>query len=1042
MKNGRLLLGLVGISVVGSALFATQSLQARYTPRATSSGVEAIAGAAEYLNSLRVDITTGTVDPRMEQEARRQASALSSNKTLNLQWESLGPANSGGRARALLVDRDSSNIVYAASVSGGLYRSRTSGSSWIPVSPMDENLAVVSICQATNGDIYYGTGEFPFIGYFGNGASSTPAFIGGGIFKSTDNGKTFTVLPNTVPSSPTTNDGWAAVGDIEADPNDANTIYAATPGGLRRSQDGGQTWSIVLSGFTRDFTIDVNGNLYVDNGSRLMYSSTGNAGDWTELSSGSGMAGTLPRTQGRMRIAVSPQDPNYIYVVEGNGSQLKGVYRSIDAGATWTQIGTKGAQFDPMCSGSSCQGIYDLLFSVSAKDKNRIWFGGITLWTWYNGQWSQVNTTNDSPGNPYYIHSDLHELISDPKNPDILWLASDGGIFKSSDHGVTWGERNLNFRTIQFYKFGLGQDRSLLGGTQDNGTQLIDGSQNFASYSTRLQINNKFADGGEAEISWLVPKVMFGENQNGDLGRSENNGESFSAFYEGNMKNLFQPMSGGFANWIMPYELYEDDNDLESIDSVMFYAFPASQSLGFGNGTDVTFTSTLSRPYAPAVFDASSFEIVSGALSLQSDAAGNLTGDGTGTFDAATGTYMATFNTAPLAEIVVTCNVSYPAGSEFRVPSKTGGLLMDVQLTQTLGANDTAYFQDVVQSFLIAGLTSHDNNGAFAGGIWMTREALDFSGTPDWWKVAQLQNGESPLSMTVTSDGDICYVGTTSGRLYRISNLDAARTDDADILFDTVGQPTPVAVDLIRSFGRNVTSVSVDPNDNDRVIATLGNYGQTDYVYYSTNATSASPVFTSKQGNLPAMPVYASSFDKGDAGAVLLGTELGMFAIQDIDAAGTPQWTNENNGMPMVPVFEIEQYRTNKLSPADTTIVEGDFYIATHGRGFYRTGSTLTNRPVSVEENEMTFNNREELNIFPNPAKTKSTIAFELNATSEVSVTVRDLNGRVVRSINYGRMGAGEQTVEVNFNGLSAGAYMVSLANGSTINTAKVIVQR
>ncbi len=1041
MKNGRLLLGIVAIGAVSTAMMINQPEAREYSPRVTPVNMDAARGAAEYLHSLRANPITGEVNMADIMAARAQAAAMPTGKTLNLEWESIGPANAGGRARAILIDKDSSNIIYAGSVSGGLYRSRTGGSSWKPVSPADGNLAVVSITQATNGDIYYGTGEWPFIFYSGNGASSTPAFVGGGIYKSTDGGNTFQVLPSTVPTSQGTNDGWSAIGDIQADPSNPNVIYAATPAGLRKTTDGGNTWNVVLTGFTRDFTIDVNGNLYVDNSSRLMYSTSGDAGSFTEISTGSGAPGTLPRTQGRMRIAVSPQDPNYIYVVQLNGSALRGVYRSIDGGSTWTQIGTKGAQFDPMCSGNRCQGTYDLLFGVSSKDKDRIWMGGITTWTWKNGQWDQVNTTFQSPGNPFYIHADVHEIISDPKNPDVLWVASDGGLFKSSDHGITWAERNLEFRTLQFYKFGIGQNRFVIGGTQDNGTQLIDNSQNFDNYAQRLVVNNAYADGGEADISWLSPKVMFAENQHGDLGRSENNGESFSRFYEGNMQNGgqgFAPFNAGYSNWIMPYELYETTNDPLSTDSVLFYAFPASQSLGFGNGTDVSFMNTLERPYAPAQFVASSFRIVSGALEVTADASGNLSGDGTGSFDASTGEYSVTFNTAPLAEIVISCDVNYPAGSALSINSNIGGLPFDITLPSAVGPDDSLMIQDPVQSMLIVGLNSYD--AISNSGVWMTREAHDFSKTPSWWKIGQMNNQESPLSMTITSDGDVCYIGTNQGRVYRYSNLNMARSDSADILFTN----NPVVVQtVIRTFGRPVTDVAVDPTNNDRVIATLGSYGFNDYVYYSNNATSASPVFISKSGNLPNMPVYSATFDKNNLSAVIVGTEMGVYSLADVDQAGTAQWANENDGLPPVPVFEIEQYRTDKLSPSDTAkIEEGDIYLATHGRGFYRTGSTVVERPISVEENEVEWIAHESLDIYPNPSVGTSKIDFTLNSRSEVNVVIRDLNGRQVMTKDFGRMSAGDHTIDLSFGSLSSGVYMVSLEMGNQVHTGKVILQK
>ena len=81
----------------------------------------------------------------------------------------------GGRTRCLLVDKNNSNKVYAGSVGGGLYRSVNGGSTWNVVSSIDANNAVVSICQASNGDIYYGTGEV-FMGYGGSGHNTTPNF--------------------------------------------------------------------------------------------------------------------------------------------------------------------------------------------------------------------------------------------------------------------------------------------------------------------------------------------------------------------------------------------------------------------------------------------------------------------------------------------------------------------------------------------------------------------------------------------------------------------------------------------------------------------------------------------------------------------------------------------------------------------------------------------------------------------------------------------------------------------------------------------------
>ena len=96
-------------------------------------------------------------------------------------WDNKGPDNFGGRTRALLVDKNNSAVVFAGSVGGGLFKSTNGGATWNVISDPGANQSVASITQASNGDIYYGTGEI-FLGYGGTGQNTTPNFAGGGIY--------------------------------------------------------------------------------------------------------------------------------------------------------------------------------------------------------------------------------------------------------------------------------------------------------------------------------------------------------------------------------------------------------------------------------------------------------------------------------------------------------------------------------------------------------------------------------------------------------------------------------------------------------------------------------------------------------------------------------------------------------------------------------------------------------------------------------------------------------------------------------------------
>jgi hypothetical protein len=126
-------------------------------------------------------------------------------------WMNRGPYYVGGRTRAFAVDVDNENILLAGAVSGGMWRSTDQGKSWIKITPADQLLSVSCITQdkriGKTNTWYYGTGES-----YGNSASASGAyFYGNGIWKSTDNGLTWNILPATSSGKVTEYDIWDAV---------------------------------------------------------------------------------------------------------------------------------------------------------------------------------------------------------------------------------------------------------------------------------------------------------------------------------------------------------------------------------------------------------------------------------------------------------------------------------------------------------------------------------------------------------------------------------------------------------------------------------------------------------------------------------------------------------------------------------------------------------------------------------------------------------------------------------------------------------------
>ncbi len=994
MKKG-LRFALAG-SLLTAAIITLSTSEPKYTP--VSLEEQSAAGAAAYLHGLRANQITGTVNQEDIQSAIESLADMPES-AIGLNWAERGPNNRGGRTRGLAINPSNPNEMYVGSVSGGLYKSNNSGLSWTEVNPDQENLAVMTIAYSKDGDVYYGTGEGLYNTWTtGYGASTSSGFPGAGVFKKGVNDAGFTQLAST--------DGFSSVGAIVTDPTNNDKIYIGTSSGIRLSTNGGSTWSNPLqgqigsNGTCWDIHMDAGGNIWGTLGGRTMKSADGGS-TWDEVSKSSAGSTALPRSSGRIMFASAANDEDYVYVVQiTSGNALAGVYRTTDGGDTWSKIGQKSTYFDPFCS-SQCQGEYDLAVGVDPSNKNRVIVGGITVWEWEQGQgWNQVNGFG-----PYNIHSDNHDVVWHPTDSSKVYIVNDGGIYFSNNGGDTWQTLNKNYVTTQFYDIGISADRHVVGGTQDNGSWVMDGLGNTTNEGRSLGAVDGFSgDGGYSTISWLVPKIYFTEYQEGRIGRSENKGQSFSSFWDARVGQAI-------GSWMTPFYLYENSDDALSVDSVQFKVDRALRSLGFANAGQDTFVSNIAPLQASAVMNAATFKVQSGTAVISSDASGNLSGDGTGNFDAATGNFTVIFNSSPAAEIIATVDVSYAGGSEVVLGSNTNGLPFKYILPNSLGMGDSVIVQDPVSSMFIVG---------FSGSVWMTRGALDFSTTPEWYKLASITG--TTQAVEVSADGNYAWIGTENGRLYRIAGLAAARdygTADAD------SGATAVTVDLVQNFmGRNISGIAVDPNDNDRVLVTLGNYGNANYVYYSGNATSTSPNFLVKDGNLGNFPVYAATFDKGNSAYAVLGTEYGIFSTQNINTT-SPQWGADNSGLARVPVFTLKQYRTNKSSTADMTVEEGDIFAGTFGRGAFQTTSLMTTRPIGIAEQEVE-QVQETMKLFPNPAENFTTLALELPAGS-YTVELIDLNGRSVKAVVFEATENGAQTFKLDISSVANGMYIVGV---------------
>ncbi len=949
MKNKNLLFSFVGLGVIIAIMLVATingNPEKKYNPR-NSVGEQEIEGAMQWLGEIRNNRITGTINPIDVLNAREEISQMIKSKAIGMQWDEVGPNNVGGRTRAILIDRNNSNLLYVGGVSGGLFKSTTGGTSWEPIPSMTEvNISCIAQ-NPVNGNIYVGTGEsFTNAGYVGG----TPGFIGSGVYESTDGGATWQVFHNAKPTvvGSTTTD-WAFINRIAIDPVNQR-VYVAMNKGLRYWDDATSTWinpvyssaTLLNTGSATDVGMGSDRTVAVGIGNKLYISpgGTGNGEPHTFVDK-------TPTTGiGRVELSIAPSNPNYIYtcLVSSTGG-LKGVYRSTDKGATWSLIGPGGST-DFELFGPNNQGTYDVCIAVHPTNPDKIFVGGLVIWEWHLGSsFVQVTTGSEK----YDAHVDMHAIVFDKNHPATLYLGSDGGIAKSTNTGATFQTINKNYNVTQFYAVACNGSTGVMGGTQDNSCPYVAGTDPFDLKKGEVLF---VGDGGWAAFSLVNPDAFFGTMQNAGFWRSPDKGTTYQsategAFISSYMKGTGTPGSdGAFAPFVTPLAIWESFNDLYS-PFVTWFADTIAHTIG----QTITVNSQNNR--------------------------------------------------VPFQHVIT--------------PSEGN-----------LAANDTLYVQDIITSKFFVGL----NNG-----IWMTFGPLQFQGIPQWYHIANLSG---PNTFSISKDGNYMYVGTLNGALYRISNL-LAITDSVSGSYNS--SFCVIENQLIKTFtNQAITSIGIDPNNPERIVVSLGNYGNTDYIYYSSNALDLAPTFVAKTGitagtKLPKMPVYSAIFEMGHPNMVILGTEYGIYATTDItQSAANIVWTEENTGMAKVPVFMIRQQIYDYPGVSNY----GKIYLGTHGKGFYSNDQYLginDNNPSK----EISANT---ISIYPNPVVDNVNIAYTLVQKSSVTIKIYDLNGRLVKMLNLMNKPNGNNVETINCTDLRRGTYIIQLLEGNNSKTAKFVVTK
>lgn len=802
-------------------------------------------GAMLYEFNMVKNPVTGTIPEGIYEAEREKARAILANQQLNgiialNTYSFQGPENLGGRTRTIAYDvrynGTSNQVILAGGVSGGVYKSTDNGATWVRKSPTGEHFSCTSLAQDTRVGFqdtwYYGVGEAS-----GNSAGASGAFYSGnGVYKSTDNGETWTRLASSNTSAlETFSVAQDFINKVIVDPTDGN-VYIACPATIRRSVDGGTTWTTVLSGtlassgqFT-DLAVTSTGRLYAAFGGTNSATvdgvwasppgpTSGDLGAWTQIA-GAGAGGSpagwnAEGGYGRVVLGIAPSSENLVYALyytTGSpgcpGAAVEAeLFRWDDIGGTWTNLSATLPNDAGCLAGNdpfAVQGGYDLVVAVKPDASGTVFIGGTNAYRSTDAglTWTRIGGYASSANYALYpaSHPDIHSFTFQPGSPLIMLCGNDGGIQRTTDvtaGTVVWTQINIGYRTYQYYYVDVDPrlgNTKVIGGAQDNG-------------STR----NIGGTGTSFEMAWGGDGVSVG---------------------------------------------------LTDLISGTQYEYVGSQS-GFINRRAST------------------------------TAIGSVDAAITPTGETNSGLFVTLFK-------------------------------LDPDNTQRLYyANDNSLYRTTSASTVTSGTWTS-----------MTGIATAVGAANDITAIA-LTRG------TYSASTSSLFFGTSNGRVFRLDDPTGVAAGTAPV--DITGGSFPAG---------NISSIAVNPRNDDTVLVTLSNYSITGNVWWTGNANSAVPTWTNVEGTLT-LPSFRSSVIHAAPNLpaeYYVGTSVGLY-MAGSSFPGTPGWTQEAASEIGNAVVTSMALRTS----------DGKLLVGTHGYAMWSTFLSLGVVPITLTEFKGTLQGKNAL---------------------------------------------------------------------------------
>ncbi len=457
-------------------------------------------------------LTSLDASAKKKKDADEKIDTLKTSTFSGMKWRSIGPAFTSGRIADFAVNPNNHSEYFVAVAAGHVWKTTNNGTTFDPI--FDNNMAysmgAIVIAPSNANIVWLGTGE--------NNHQRALGY-GNGVYKSLDGGSSWENMGL---------DSSRQIGKIVIHPQNPDIVFVAAEGsawgpggqrGLYKTTDGGKTWNktLAISENTgvNDIVMDPRNPdiLYATSEQRrrtaytkigggpesAVYKSTDGGESWNKVMKG------LPGGHiGGMGLAISPANPDYIYLIVEAQEDKGGFYRSTNGGASWSR------RSDYHASGQYYNEIVadpqdpDKVYSLETVSRISV-DGGKT--------WNSIGNNSR--------HVDDHAMWIDPDNTAHFMIGGDGGVYESFDDGDNYIFKS-NLPVTQFYRVSVDDSEPfywVYGGTQDNNSMGGPSQNTSRGVTSDEWVVTLGGDGFFQAIEPGNPDIVYSAYQYGNIYR-------------------------------------------------------------------------------------------------------------------------------------------------------------------------------------------------------------------------------------------------------------------------------------------------------------------------------------------------------------------------------------------------------------------------------------------------------------------------------------------------------------------------------------------